>query len=92
MADIENLITEVNRLIDNSFLHCKYGIYDFDSASKTIIHIHNGVKCFYSLTEGAKQIAKVQNELETEDKIFSLAELLSFDISESELGHETTEA
>ena len=93
MANIEQLIANVNKFVSDQFLRCKYGVYAFDSASETIIHIHNGVKSSYSLAEGTKQITKVLKELETEDIVFSLAELIFFDIAESEeLGHETTEA
>lgn len=90
---IEHMINEVNRLINNAFLRCRYGVYAFDSSTETIRHTHNGIECNYSLPEGIKQITKVKNELETEDIIHSLAELIFFDIAESEeLGYETTEA
>ena len=42
---IEHMINEVNRLINNAFLRCRYGVYAFDSSTETIRHTHNGIEC-----------------------------------------------
>jgi len=90
---IDQMINETNQLISNAFLRCRYGIYSLDSASGTIKHTHKGIECFFSLEEGIKQIAKVHQELETEDIIHSIAEQILFDAAESEeLGYATTDA
>ena len=89
----EHMIAEVNQFISDAFLRCKYGVYSLDSASKTLRHIHNGIECFYSLEEGIRQIAKIHQELETEDIIHSIAEEILFDAAKSEeLGYATTDA